>query len=157
MKIVFKIFFALFLILTASTSFASMIPIPFEQRVADADYIVHGKVVEITARYEQFSQQATVIMSTIKIDIVENLKGDLTEEEVIKSFGGTLDGAVSYLSISPVFHQGDEIVLFLKKYGNELFPLYHQQGVFFVKDGFVSAFNGESVSELKKQIKDNLK
>lgn len=140
-------------VLVAQSVRSLMIPISFEKRVQDADYIVWGKVKKIVSQREQYSPQINLVMSTITIEIVENWKNALAKGSPIKSFGGSLKGIPYYSEDDPIFRKGDELVLFLKEYNGQLFPLYHQQGFFLVVNGQVEA-DGQamSVADFKQDV-----
>ena len=95
---------------TASLSASVAIPAEINALVADAQAIVHGRVVRLQGRA---SGDGLGIETLVTIDAESYLKGDLGREVTFVVVGGQFGRYRSVVSGAPQFAEGQEVVLFL--------------------------------------------
>lgn len=118
----------------------------YKRLASKSDYICRARVLRVTAKREKYDEQAELVMSRIKLEILENWKGQLESGTEIRSFGGVIDG-VSYVgSHFPRFFEGEEVVLFLANFEGGIFPVEHVRGKLSLKNG--------KIKEMKKDLKE---
>ena len=98
------------LLLTASLSASVAIPAEIRTLVADAQAIVHGRVVRLQGRA---SGDGLGIETLVTIEAESYLKGDLGKEVTLVVVGGEFGRYRSVVSGAPRFTEGQEVVLFL--------------------------------------------
>jgi hypothetical protein len=101
-------------LLTASTmtSLEATVGVPADLStlVADAQVIVHGRVVQLEGRA---SGDGLGIETLVTLQVTSYLKGDLGRELTFVARGGQLGRYRSIVSGAPRFGEGQEVVLFL--------------------------------------------
>lgn len=101
-------------LLTASTmtSLEATVGVPADLStlVADAQVIVHGRVVQLEGRA---SGDGLGIETLVTLQVTSYLKGDLGRELTFVARGGQLGRYRSIVSGAPRFVEGQEVVLFL--------------------------------------------
>jgi hypothetical protein len=117
----------LILLLAGSTSHAGQLkPETIEERAAGSQKVIHAKVVGVQSYKTTNSYGDQLIMSRLKLNVLETLKGaDHHETEMVME-GGTVDGLTMKNSSLPAVSdlQGSELVLFLVDSKEGLAP-YH--------------------------------
>lgn len=123
-----------------------------ERQIAQqSEFIVRAFVSKVTAAREQYDEKVNLVMSRVKLRLIESWKGTLPQELEIRSFGGFLNGFPYFSEAFPRFQEGEEVVLFLKKFRGGVFPVGHAAGKRTVKNQ-VMAETGETVSDLRNKI-----
>ena len=101
------------LALAATPAYATVIlHLTLAQKAADAEAIVHGKVVSQSTLEEEGK-----IHTYTAIEVKEWLKGDGEPEIKIRQLGGTLNGITQKIAGDASFKIGEEVVLFLRPRG----------------------------------------
>lgn len=115
-----------------------VIPLSIEQLSRDADVIVVGRVIAVTAE-----RRGALIYSMAKIAVDQAVKGDTGPEIVVESLGGRIGDEVLAVSETATYEAGECAVVFLKKSGrhNVYTTLGAHQGKLLVRDGRVGAHN----------------
>ena len=88
-----------------------ILPIEFRELVTTAPVIVHGQVVDVRAGWTEGRRSVETLVT---IAVSEYLKGDLGERMTFRVPGGQLGRYRTIFVGAPEFHDGDEVVLFLK-------------------------------------------
>jgi hypothetical protein len=104
------LFCLLAVLMTASLSASVAIPAEITTLVADAQAIVHGRVVRLQGRA---SGDGLGIETLVTIEAESYLKGDLGHEVTFVVVGGQFGRYRSIVSGAPHFAEGQEVVLFL--------------------------------------------
>ena len=82
-----------------------------------ADRIVIGDVASISS----FVDEATgLIKSRVVVHVVDELKGQGRPRLKLVILGGTVDGVTLFMSVTPIFVEGDHVLLFVDGPGNRL-------------------------------------
>jgi len=113
-KTIQKSFFAFFLLAFCvfSSSQAVMIKLSIEELTSKADAIVIGEVRDIQS---QWSVDKTVIMSVVKLQILEVIKGEIRSNIALIQYpGGTIGDINLKASDMPTFEPGEKVLVFLK-------------------------------------------
>jgi len=108
-----KVFLAcclLAVLLTVSLSASVVVPAELSALVADAQAIVHGRVVHLQGRA---SGDGLGIETLVTIEAESYLKGDLGRDVTFVVVGGQFGRYRSVVSGAPQFAEGQEVVLFL--------------------------------------------
>jgi hypothetical protein len=119
-------------------AYAMVVPLSIEQLSRDADAIVVGKVVAVTAE-----RRGALIYSMARIKVEQAVKGNTLEEVTVESLGGRIGEQVLAVSETTTYAAGERVVVFLRK--AEKAEVYHtvgvRQGKLLVQDGMVTAHN----------------
>lgn len=88
--------------------------------VHDSDRIVRGKVVRSESRMEEVAvnprgDHAALVLTYLTIQPIEHIKGQASDEVVLRLMGGYWRGHVTVASSMPSFALDEEVVLFLKE------------------------------------------
>lgn len=121
-----------------------------------SDYIVHARVVHVTAARERYDDQLEMVMSRVTLDVLDSIKGNLRSGAEIRSFGGVLEGVPYLGSHFPRFNQGEELILFLAEFKGGIFPVGHASGCYVVKGKRIRETN-QKLEEFKDEINDYLR
>ncbi len=105
-----------------------ILPIEFRELVTTSQVIVHGHVTDIRSAYVD---GRTSIQTFVTIAADDYLKGDLGEYVTFFVPGGQIGQYRTVFVGAPEFHEGDEVVLFLRRNGSGLpFVAGLSQGVY---------------------------
>ena len=91
-----------------------IIPIEFRELVTIAPVIVHGQVVDVRSEWVDGRRS---VETFVTVEAAEYLKGNLGRTLTFKVPGGQLGRYRTVFVGAPEFHDGDEVVLFLKSSG----------------------------------------
>lgn len=100
-----------FALLPAALHATVILPIEFRELVATAPVIVHGQVVDVRAEWVDGRRS---VETFVTLAVSEYLKGNLGERMTFRVPGGQLGRYRTIFVGAPEFHEGDEVVLFLK-------------------------------------------
>lgn len=104
-------FFSLILGIAQATSFA---PREFTETVADAPYIVRGKIGTSSALWAVGSDGVRRIYTYTELAVEETLRGEIPKKTIqVREMGGEKDGVGMDVPGSARFETGEEVVLFL--------------------------------------------
>jgi hypothetical protein len=96
-------------LLSAITVAAATVPrLAFEQIVADAGQIVHGRILDSST-----SSSGNFIWTHYRVQVTDPIKGTTATQITVSEPGGTLNGVTMALSGAVAFAPGEEVVLFL--------------------------------------------
>jgi hypothetical protein len=104
----------------------------FDEKVDHAAAIILGKCARTEARYDPTGRW---IVTYATFDVEETMKGNTTGQVMIVTPGGTVNGIHQETIGVPVFHRGDEHLVFLRNTRVGLTPLYFDQGTYNVTAG----------------------
>jgi len=130
-----SLFTASMILIMSARAFASLVYMDTAELVDESDLIVVGKVDGI----ESFYGTDGFIYSRAYVTVDDIVLGDRSTDVVEVVYpGGIVDGVGMATSISPVFDEGMEVVLFLKLDDEgELVLTNHAASKFTVEDGIV--------------------
>ncbi len=94
----------------------TVIPLDFKTIAGNADVIVHGRVVALTA---QWASGRNGIDTLVTVAVTRYLKGDLGAQIVFRVPGGQIGRLRSVRVGAPRFQEGDDVVVFLASGGPE--------------------------------------
>jgi hypothetical protein len=104
----------------------------FDEKVDHAAAIILGKCVRTEARYDPTGRW---IVTYATFDVEQSMKGNAAGQVTIVTPGGSVNGIHQETIGVPVFHRGDEHVVFLRNTRVGLTPLYFDQGTYNVTAG----------------------
>jgi hypothetical protein len=136
-----RAFFALLALLLCAVPMHAtvLVSADFRELVADAQAIVHGKVIALTP---QWVDDRRSIETLVTLDVQASLKGAAAGEVSFRIPGGQMGPYRTFLAGAPVFAEGDEVVVLLAARGPAIPHLVgFSQGVFRV----AAADSGERV------------
>jgi len=119
-------------LLAAPARATVVLPAELGDLAREAQAIVHGRVVETHAVWEDGRRRVDTLVT---IEVEDYLKGHFGDTVTIRVPGGQIGRYQSLMVGAPVFDAGDEVVLFLNASGPSLpYILGLSQGVFRVLD-----------------------
>jgi hypothetical protein len=89
-------------------------PVPLNERAAGAARVVVATAVDIEARFDTNASGDQLIVSRVRLQVHETLKGEPGDAWVDVE-GGTVDGITFRVSDLPEIHRGDRAVFFLER------------------------------------------
>lgn len=123
--------------------------------ISKSDYISHVRISSITSSLEKYGTQLALPMSRIKLEVLQNIKGSLKQDQEIRAFGGQIDGQSLYVSHMPRFEKDEVLVLFLANFNEGIFTVGHGAGKVEVNaDGYLK--NGKKLEEFINEIQKGL-
>lgn len=124
----------LFLLTAAAGADATVyVPVDFREMVTGSLAIVHGRVVDVTAR--PVGDRSSVA-TFVTLDVAQPLKGPLAGDVTFRVPGGQVGRYRRIIVGAPQFSRGDEVIVFLSARGPSVPYLYGlSQGVFRVVRG----------------------
>jgi hypothetical protein len=99
----------------------------FDEKVDNAIAIILGKCIKTEARFDPTGRW---ILTYATFNVEESLKGNAAGEVTIVTPGGRVNGIRQETAGVPVFHVGDERLIFLRNTRVGPMPLYFNQGVY---------------------------
>lgn len=119
---------AVLIALTATAARATvLIPIEFRELVHVSAAIVHGRVTDVRAEWVDGRR---AIETFVTIEAAEYMKGSLGGTLTVRVPGGQIGRYRTIFVGAPAFHDGDEVVLFLRSYNGVLSVVGLNQGAF---------------------------
>jgi hypothetical protein len=113
---------AIVLVYSAPTAAATVLPIKFEELVAEALTIVRGEVVSVRSEWRDRTADAPIV-TRVTVRVEQTLKGQPRPQLELEFLGGTV-GAVSLkVSDMPQFAVGERDLLFVNDAGRPASPL----------------------------------
>lgn len=97
-----------------------------DERLRGAEKVLVAVVRRADPRWEQNAFGDRLIVSRIRLDVQEVLKGSSTPVEWLQVEGGTLDGLTLHSSASPVLRPGDRALFFVTEDGSGLHRQYRE-------------------------------
>ena len=112
---------------TASAGATVLIPIEFRELVHVSSAIVHGRVTDARAAWVDGRR---AVETFVTIEVTEYMKGSLGGTLTVRVPGGQIGRYRTIVVGAPAFHDGDEVVLFLRSYDGALSIVGLSQGAF---------------------------
>lgn len=113
MKTIFPQFgLTILIFLSFNISFirAQIIKEELEEIVIESNSIIKGVVTDIYSEYEGNSRN---IITFIKFDVIETIKGSISETQMVVIPGGLIGDRGVMVSHTPKFYSGEEVVVFI--------------------------------------------
>ncbi len=88
-----------------------VLPVDFKQLTSRATVIVRGRVVSLNS---QWGAQGRGIETMVTVEISHSLKGDVAGEVTFRVPGGKIGRFRAVTVGAPVFHEGDEVIVFVE-------------------------------------------
>jgi hypothetical protein len=107
--------FLFFIVMTFVAGAGTLAPVTFQDHVNKSDYIVDGTVDEIESRFETNRYGDRLIVSSIKINVKENLRGQSISTLTFKADGGSVGEVRLEVSDIPQIKKGDRGIFFLQQ------------------------------------------
>ena len=108
-------------------------PMTLAELISKAETIVRGTVSKIEPHW---NEDKTMIYTTVTLTVQSYLKGETTASQVsIEVPGGTVDGLTLWVSDTPKFEEGQEVIVFLRKEYFQVVGWF--QGKYTIEDGVV--------------------
>jgi hypothetical protein len=124
---------AFVLLAAASASATVYLPVDFNEMVAAARAIEHGRVVDV--RSEPTADRRSIV-TYVTIDVARHLKGSLGDTVTFRVPGGEVGRYRRVIVGAPRFARGDEVIVFLSARGPSIPYLFGlSQGVYRVIRG----------------------
>lgn len=104
-------------------SIATTVEAPeFDSLVSQADYVVRGVVTAVNAEWRT-DVHGRHIISKVKFEVREIIKGAPPSPLVLEMLGGTIGQYRMVVDGTPSFIMGEESILFVRGNGRQFFPL----------------------------------
>ena len=94
----------------------------FASLVSGADFVVRAVVKSVTSEYRT-TPQGKAIFTKVELHVLESITGTPPQPLVLQLLGGTVDGVTMHVDGAPLFHVGDEDILFVQNNGHQFYPL----------------------------------
>jgi len=121
-------FFLIAAVCIAPVEAITVVPMTFEELVAESTAVVYARVADVRGRWTADRRN---IESVVTLESLRYLKGDLGAEPAVRLPGGEAGGMMQVLPGAPVLRTGDLVVLFLGARGPVIpSPVGLTQGVF---------------------------
>jgi len=114
----------------SSASATVLVKMEVEQLTKAAGEIVQGVVEEVRCEKDPNNGRLYTYNTIL---VKQNIKGQAEERVVIRQLGGSYNGVEMWISGTPRFTVGEEVVVFLKKDKNVYFLRGMGQGAFSIK------------------------
>jgi len=143
------------LLLTFITAPAIMVKLDTSQLTANASHIITGKVLSVESHYTQDRQS---IYTEVIVAVGNQLKGNTNSPELTIRFpGGEMEDMGLWIEDSPVFHYGEDVILFLVRNDDGSYKVWDMhQGKYTVANDIVVE-NGLAVGEFLNDIQSALR
>lgn len=105
------------LLWAARPSALTLVPMTFEQVLAEATAVVYARVAEVRG---QWTIDRRAIDSLVMLEPLRYLKGDLGPALALRLPGGQAGGVINVLPGAPVLRAGELVVVFLRTRGPAL-------------------------------------
>ena len=118
-----RLFFALAWLVAVGPARATTVIAPdFAQLVGQADYIVRATVKSVSAEFRT-TPQGRAIFTKVELQLLETITGTPPQPLVLELLGGTVGDVTMRVEGVPLFHVGDEDILFVQANGRQFYPL----------------------------------
>jgi hypothetical protein len=112
-----------------------MVEVPFERLAAEADVIVHGRVLRTGSRLV-VDEIGMAPHTLTELDVYEPIKGTVGDRIVIDEIGGTIQDRSMWIAGTPRYRRGEECVVFLRALPDGSYRTYAMaQGHFEIRPG----------------------
>jgi hypothetical protein len=107
-------------------------------------------VRDVTPEWRENSHGDRLIVSRVRLEIDETLKGAAAREEWLELEGGTLDGLTLHVSSLPMIRGGERGVFFISRgAGSAHVPYLKGQGILFLDDRDVVRGSSLQLDEIR--------
>jgi hypothetical protein len=114
---------ALVVAFAATSARATTVIAPdFDSLVKGADYVARAAVKSVTSEYRT-TPHGKAIFTKVELQVLEAITGTPPQPLVLELLGGTVDGVTMRVEGVPLFHVGDEDILFVQNNGLQYYPL----------------------------------
>lgn len=110
MRIVIAIVATLVLVGAPAARAVTVLPATLEELVKESVTVVHGRVARVEGRW---TADRRTIESVVTLDVTDTMKGAQTDRATFVVPGGEAGGRLLVMPGAPVFHDGDDVVVFL--------------------------------------------
>ena len=107
-----------FFFLTTIPVAATMIQLTTEDLVNSSDVIIIGEAGDVVSYW---AENDTIILTSTAIAVNSTLKGNVSENLIITTRGGSVDDICLWVEDEPIFISGYKYGLFLKKQSNNTY------------------------------------
>jgi hypothetical protein len=122
-----------------------------DERIQGAQTVVVAKAREVNASWRTNSYGDRLIVSSVLLDVDENLKGQAGKTVRMDLEGGTLDGVTLKVSDLPELKPGERAVFFLDQAGDSITtPHLRGQGILKLGDDDVVTGSSLSLGEIRR-------
>lgn len=104
--------------LAQNASATSMLSSDLPTLSQSSDEVLRGKVRRVESRW---NGDHTRIMTDVEIEVLESFKGAQTQTVLVTQPGGSVNGFSQMVSGLAEFEPGEEVVVFLRRYGRKGF------------------------------------
>jgi hypothetical protein len=137
---------------TVSTT--SVVPLTFDELLAEAATIVRGEVTDVRSEWRDRQPGSGPIVTFVTVRVQQTLKGGPSPQLLLQFLGGTVGDQTLTVAEMPQFKIGDRDILFINDAGRPASPIV---GVFlgrftikvdaFTGREFVTTFDGRPLSD----------
>lgn len=106
---------------SVATLASTILPPDFDSLVAEADYIVHGRVKAVTCEWRT-TESGRHIVTKVELETLETIAGQPPTPLVLVMLGGKIDDLEFQVDGAPKFKIGDEDILFVRGNGIQVIP-----------------------------------
>lgn len=110
-------------LLSIPLSATVIIPPEFEEMAAKSDFVVRGRVTGMESELVT-KGDSRKIFTHVKVEVLEVIAGTPPGELVLICLGGRVGDEELIVDGAPVFQVGEESILFVRRNGRALSPLY---------------------------------
>lgn len=94
---------------------ADHVPVPLAERARGADRVVVGRVASVTPEWQVNQYGDRLIVSVVRVEVSETLKGAATPALDVEVEGGTIGTLTLHVSDQVAFRPGDRATFFVKR------------------------------------------
>jgi hypothetical protein len=125
-----------------------------DERINGAERVVVATVRDVTPEWRETSHGDRLIVSRLRLEIDETLKGADAREAILEVEGGTLDGLTLRVSSLPMIRGGERAVFFMKRgNGSTYEPYLKGQGILFLDDRDVVRGSSLQLDQIRTQAR----
>jgi hypothetical protein len=128
-------------------------PLPFAERARGADRVVVGRVASVAPSWQVNAFGDRLIVSTLRVNVDESLKGPASASVDVEVEGGTINGLTLHVSDQVPFVPGDRAVFFVRRTPRGTFAP-HLRGQSLMKLDASNRVQGTSVTlnDLRREL-----
>lgn len=125
-----------------------------DDRLRNAELVLVGTVRRIEPRWEENAFGDRLIVSRVRLDVQETLKGDASPVEWLEVEGGTLDGLTMQSSAFPIVRPGERAVFLLDDVGGGVHRVHGEgRGILFLDRDSRLRESGLALQEIRQRAR----
>jgi len=130
-----------------------------ENRSQGSNHVIYGKVIDTKSSWQEASNGDTLIITKVKVQILEKLKGGIDSQKSIEDTiefeiaGGTVGNFTVDVANYPKITKGERMVVFLRESEDKQYTPFGQgAGILKLDKKSVNKKSKLSLSEIRKRV-----